>query len=149
MHLARSLGLGAILAPYRCRFKRRLEDELGISLLFMGNDTLLAVAHGGQSANFKPLAYSLRLGPLSPAQAAGYFEARLRAAGIHGEPFAAAAVELIVAAAAGLPWQLNHLTARSLENAVREQSAVIGVTHVQHALEQLPWLAPLPSERPS
>jgi len=66
------------------------------------------------------------------------------AAGIHGEPFEPAAVELIVAAAEGLPRQLNHLAGRALENAVREQSAVIGVTHVHQALEQLPWLAPLP-----
>jgi general secretion pathway protein A len=143
---AQQVGAGA-LEEIRLLTCARRDTRQPFSLLFVGDDTLLArLRMAVNRPLLSRLAFSLRLGPLSPSEAAGYLEARLRAAGIHGEPFEAAAVELIVAAAEGLPRQLNHLAGRSLENAVREQSAVIGVTHVHQALEQLPWLAPLPGE---
>lgn len=125
----------------------RRDTRQPFSLLFVGDDTLLPRL---KMAVNRPLlariSYRLTLAPLTPEEATAYLQARLRAASIHSDPFEPAALELIVAAADGLPRNLNHLAARSLEDAARENTAAITTAHVTAALEQLPWLAPLPGE---
>lgn len=125
----------------------RRDTRQPFSLLLVGDDTLLPRL---KMAVNRPLlarvSYRLTLQALIPDEAASYLQARLRAAGIHADPFEPAALDLIVAAADGLPRTLNHLAARSLENAARQGSCAVTTGHVASALEQLPWLAPLPGE---
>jgi general secretion pathway protein A len=125
----------------------RRDTRQPFSLLLVGDDTLLARL---RMAVNRPLlgriSYRLTLRPLDAQESASYLEARLQSAGIHSDPFEPGAVELILAAADGLPRALNHLAARALETAAGRGESTITTEHVTEALEQLPWLAPLPGQ---
>jgi hypothetical protein len=64
--------------------------------------------------------------------------ARLRAVGVHSTPFEDQGLELLIQAASGLPRAINHLAQRSIEAAAA--TPTIRATHVQAALDRLPWL---------
>ena len=89
------------------------------------------------------LSFCLRLQPWSAQELTGYVQARLQEAGIHANPFEAAALTLLLQAGNGLPRLLNHLAQRSLEEAAAQNSRAITAAHVQRALELLPWVAQL------
>lgn len=125
----------------------RPDTRQAFSLLLMGEDTLLARL---RMAVNRPLlariSYRLTLHPLDAQESSAYIQARLRSARIQSDPFEPGAIELIVAAADGLPRALNHLAARALETAAGQGQSTITTEHVTEALEQLPWLAPLPGQ---
>ena len=143
---AQNLAFGA-LEEIRLLSSLEPDTRQPFSLLLVGDDTLMARL---KMAVNRPLlariSYRLTLRAFDTAEALGYLKARLQGAGIHTDPFEPAALELIVAAADGIPRTLNHLAARALEEAARESNPVITSGHVSSALEQLPWLAPLPGE---
>jgi type II secretory pathway predicted ATPase ExeA len=74
------------------------------------------------------------------AQSRDYVTARLRAVGVHANPFEDQALELLIQAAGGLPRAINHLAQRAIEAAAACATATISATHVQAALDRLPWL---------
>jgi type II secretory pathway predicted ATPase ExeA len=86
------------------------------------------------------LGFALALSRLEPAQSRDYVGARLRAVGIHANPFEDQALELLIQAAGGLPRAINHLAQRAIEAAAGAATATISATHVQVALDRLPWL---------
>lgn len=55
----------------------------------------------------------------------------------------ATALTLLLQAGNGLPRLLNHLAQRALEEAASQNARTIAATHVQRALELLPWVAQL------
>jgi len=67
------------------------------------------------------------LAALVPADAQAYLHARLAEAGIHADPFEAAAVQLLLQAANGLPRLLNHLAQRALEAAAAQNSRQVTI----------------------
>jgi type II secretory pathway predicted ATPase ExeA len=91
------------------------------------------------------LSFCLQLQPWTAPELSGYIQARLEQVGIHTNPFAAAALQLLVQAGNGLPRLLNHLAQRALEQAAAQNSRAVTAAHVQQALELLPWVAQLAS----
>ena len=86
------------------------------------------------------LGFALALSRLQPAQSREYVTARLRAAGVHANPFEDQALELLIQAAGGLPRTINHLAQRAIEAAAAAATATISAAHVQAALDRVPWL---------
>jgi type II secretory pathway predicted ATPase ExeA len=114
----------------------RRDTQPPFSLLLVGDEQLLPRLQMGINA-------PLRLEPWTGEQLAGYVQARLEEVGIHANPFEAAALQLLLQAGNGLPRLLNHLAQRALEEAAAQDSRAITATHVQRALELLPWVAQL------
>jgi len=96
----------------------RRDTQAPFSLLLVGDEQLLPRLQMGINAPLLArLGFSLFLPSWSPADAHAYLQARLAEAGLHANPFDAAAVQLLLQAANGLPRLLNHLAQRALEAA--------------------------------
>jgi general secretion pathway protein A len=122
----------------------RTDTRAPFSLLLIGDDSLLPrLQMGIHRALLSRLGFCLSLPPLDPAQARDYITARLRAAGLRANPFEDNALELLIQASGGLPRAINHLAQRSLEAAAALASTSITASHVQNALDRLPWLTAL------
>ncbi len=118
------------------------DTQSPFSLILVGDEHLLArLSLGIHRALLSRLGFSLELRTLERSEALAYLECRLREVSILNNPFEAAAQELIVQSAQGLPRRLNHLAQRAVEEALLEQARVITPQHVQRALDRLPWLA--------
>ena len=122
----------------------RRDTQAPFSLLLVGDEQLLPGLQMGINAPLLArLGFSLCLPPWSPADAQAYLQARLAEAGIHANPFDAAAVQLLLQAANGLPRLLNHLAQRALEAAAAQNSRQVTTAHIHRALELMPWIAKL------
>jgi len=122
----------------------RRDTQPPFSLLLVGDEQLLPRLQMGINAPLlSRLSFCLHLQPWSGPDLSGYLQARLEQAGLHANPFEAAALQLLLQAANGLPRLLNHLAQRALEEAVLQNSRAITAAHVQRALELLPWVAQL------
>lgn len=114
------------------------------SLLLVGDDSLLPrLQMGIHRALLSRLGFCLWLRPLDLVQSRDYITARLHLVGVRANPFEDNALELLIQAAGGLPRAINHLAQRSLEAAADAASTTIHASHVQNALDRLPWLAAL------
>ena len=123
----------------------RRDTQPPFSLLLVGDEQLLPRLQMGINAPLLArLSFCLPLEPWTGDQLAGYIQARLQDVGIHANPFDAAALQLLLQAANGLPRLLNHLAQRAMEEAAAQNSRAITTAHVQRALELLPWVAQLP-----
>ena len=91
------------------------------------------------------LGFALALTRLEPAQSREYVGARLRLVGVHSNPFEDQGLELLIQAASGLPRAINHLAQRAIEAAAAAATPTISATHVQAALDRLPWLGSSPA----
>ena len=122
----------------------RRDTQPPFSLLLVGDEQLLPRLQMGINAPLLArLSFCLRLQPWTTAELNGYAQARWQAVGIHADPFEAPAFALLLQAANGLPRLLNHLAQRALEQAAAQNVRTITATHVQAALELLPWVAQL------
>jgi general secretion pathway protein A len=122
----------------------RRDTQPPFSLLLVGDEQLLPRLQMGINAPLLArLSFCLRLQPWSGQELGGYLQARLQEVGIHTNPFEAPALALLLRAGNGLPRLLNHLAQRALEEAAAQNSRAITATHVQRALELLPWVAQL------
>lgn len=122
----------------------RRDTQPPFSLLLVGDEQLLPRLQMGINAPLLArLSFCLPLQPWTPDELAGYVEARLQQAGIHANPFAAPALNLLLQAANGLPRLLNHLAQRALEEALGQNSRTVTAPHVQQALQLLPWVTQL------
>jgi type II secretory pathway predicted ATPase ExeA len=122
----------------------RRDTQPPFSLLLVGDEQLLPRLQMGVNAPLLArLGFCLRLQPWTPAELADYVQARLQEAGVHANPFDAAALQLLLQAGNGLPRLLNHLAQRALEEAAARNSRTVTAGHVQRALELLPWVAQL------
>jgi type II secretory pathway predicted ATPase ExeA len=131
----------AALEEVRLLSCARPDTRPPFSLLLVGDDSLLPrLQMGINRALISRLGFALRLSPLEPAQSHDYVNARLRVVGVHANPFQDQALELLIQAANGLPRLINHLAQRAIEAAAAAGSSSIGPTHVQAALDRLPWL---------
>ena len=83
------------------------------------------------------------MGQIGEMVQVGDVQARLQDAGIHSNPFEAAAMQLLLQAGNGRPRLLNHLAQRALEEAAAQNSRTITTAHLQHALDLVPWAAQL------
>ena len=119
----------------------RADTRAPFSLLLVGDGSLLPrLQMGINRALISRLGFALALSRLEPAQSRDYVTARLRAVGVHANPFEDQALELLIQAAGGLPRAINHLAQRAIEAAAACAMATISATHVQAALDRLPWL---------
>jgi type II secretory pathway predicted ATPase ExeA len=138
---AQNLSAGA-LEEVRLLTCARSDTRPPFSLLLVGDDSLLPrLQMGINRALISRLGFALAMGRLDPAQSRDYVLARLRAAGVHANPFEDQALELLIQAAGGLPRAINHLAQRALEAAASCATSSISATHVQSALDRLPWLS--------
>jgi general secretion pathway protein A len=124
----------------------RRDTQPPFSLVLVGDEQLLPRLQMGINAPLLArLSFCLHLQPWTPEELADYVQTRLQEVGIHANPFEAAALQLLVQAGNGLPRRLNHLAQRALEEAAAQNARAITATHVQRALELLPWLTQLAS----
>ena len=122
----------------------RRDTQPPFSLVLVGDEHLLPRLQMAINAPLLDrLSFCLRLHPWSREELQGYFQARLGEVGIHGVPFEESAIHLLLQAAQGLPRHLNHLAQRALEEAARQNCSSVSSTHVQNALNLMPWLAKL------
>lgn len=122
----------------------RRDTQPPFSLLLVGDEQLLPRLQMGINAPLLArLSFCLRLPSWTTEELAAYVEFRLQEAGIHANPFDAAALQLLVRAGNGLPRLLNHLAQRALEEAATENSRAVTAAHAQRALDLLPWVAQL------
>jgi type II secretory pathway predicted ATPase ExeA len=120
-------------------------EAVPFSLVLVGDPSLLAKLQLGVHAPLRSrLGYCLQLGALDAPQSRRYVEHALRSASIHANPFQPEALELLVQAGGGLPRTINHLAQRAMEAAASIDSVEVSATHVQAALDRLPWLVQLP-----
>jgi general secretion pathway protein A len=100
----------AALEEVRLLTCARSDTRPAFSLLLVGDDSRLPRLHLGiNRALISRLGFALALGRLEPGQARDYLTARLRAVGVHANPFEDQALELLTQAAGGLPRAINHL----------------------------------------
>src|ERR1700730_9744207 len=119
----------------------RTDTRPPFSLLLIGEDSLLPrLQMGINRALVSRLGFALALTRLDPAQPRDYISARLRAVVFHSNPFEDQALELLIQAASRLPRAINHLAQRAIEAAAATATPTISATHVQAALDRLPWL---------
>lgn len=122
----------------------RRDTQAPFSLLLVGDEQLLPRLQMGINAPLLArMGFSLFLPSWSPPDAQAYLQARLADAGIHANPFDAAAAQLLLQAANGLPRLLNHLAQRALEAAAAQNSRQVTTAHIHSALELMPWIAKL------
>lgn len=122
----------------------RRDTQPPFSLLLVGDQQLLPRLQMGINAPLLArLSFCLPLQPWTGPELHAYLQARLEEAGIHTNPFEAAALQLLVQAGHGLPRLLNHLAQRALEEAAAQNSRAVTAAQVQRALELLPWVAQL------
>jgi general secretion pathway protein A len=108
------------------------------SLLLIGEDSLLPrLQMGINHALISRLGFALALTRLEPAQSRDYVAARLRAVGVHSNPFEDQGLELLIQAASGLPRAINHLAQRAIEVAAADATPTNSAIHVQAALGPL------------
>lgn len=120
-------------------------EAVPFSLVLIGDPSLLAKLQLGVHAPLRSrLGYCLHLGALDAAQSRRYIEHALRSASIHANPFQPEALELLVQAGGGLPRTINHLAQRAMEAAASADSVEVTATHLQAAIDRLPWLVQLP-----
>ena len=60
---------------------------------------------------------------------------------LNSNPFEDQALEVLIQAASGLPRAINHLAQRVIEAAAATATPTIRITHVQAALDRLPWFS--------
>ena len=119
----------------------RLDTQPPFSLLLVGDAALMPrLQMGINRPLLTRMGFCLQLPGWTPEQCKEYIGKRLEEVGIHDSVFDPAAEELLVRIASGIPRAINHLAQRSFEQAAIEQSRQISIEHVQHALDQLPWL---------
>ena len=88
----------------------RPDTRAAFSLLLVGDDSLLPrLQMGINRALISRLGFALALSRLEPPQSRDYITGRLRAVGVHANPFEDQALELLIQAAGGLPRAINHL----------------------------------------
>jgi general secretion pathway protein A len=88
----------------------RSDTRPPFSLLLIGEDPLLPrLQMGINHALISRLGFALALTRLEPAQSRDYVTARLRAVGVHSNPFEDQGLELLIQAANGLPRAITHL----------------------------------------
>jgi general secretion pathway protein A len=122
----------------------RRDTQPPFSLLLIGDQQLLPRLQMGINAPLLArLSFCLPLQPWTNQELTGYIQGRLQEVGMHANPFEAAALQLLVQAANGLPRLLNHLAQRALEEAAAQNSRTVTTAHLQRALELLPWVAQL------
>ena len=122
----------------------RRDNQPPFSLLLGGDQQLLPRLQMGINAPLLArLSFCLQLQLWTGQELTGYIQGRLQEVGIHTNPFQAPALQLLVQAGNGLPRLLNHLAQRALEEAAAQNSPTVTATHMQRALELLPWVAQL------
>ena len=130
-----------VLEEVRLLSCARSDTRPPFSLLLIGEDSLLPrLQMGINHALISRLGFALALTRLEPAQSREYVAARLRAVGVHSNPFEDQGLELLIQAASGLPRAINHLAQRAIETAAAAATPTISAIHVQAALDRLPWL---------
>jgi len=119
----------------------RLDTQPPFSLLLVGDSALLPrLQMGINRPLLSRMGFCLEVPGWSPEQCTQYIAKRLADVGIRENVFDPEAEQLLLRIAGGIPRTINHLGQRSFEEAARDRSRQIRAEHVQHALEQLPWL---------
>lgn len=122
----------------------RTDTQTPFSMLLVGDENLMGrLQLGVNRPLLSRLGFCLHLHPWSQQEAQAYLTYRLREVRIPEDVFDPQAEELLLQAAAGIPRIINHLGQRSFEQAARVHSRQIQPDHVQHAVEQMPWLGNL------
>lgn len=118
------------------------------TLILAGDEDLLPRLQLGINRSLLTrLGFCIALEPIEPEQTADYISARLREVSMPDDAIDPAARRLLWQASDGALRTINLLARQAIQNAAEEQTTTIGPAHVQQAIEQLPWFAPMLSRR--
>jgi type II secretory pathway predicted ATPase ExeA len=116
-----------------------LPDQPAFCLILIGDTYLLeSLRLQSRRALFSRIAVSFQIEPLRREQVGPYLQHGLRIAGLERPCFEATAIEMIAAAAEGIPRTINLLARTSWIEASRLKDNAIGAGHVQSALQLIP-----------
>jgi len=116
-----------------------LPDQPAFCLILIGDSYLLdSLRLQSRRALYTRIAVSHKLQPLRPAQVDAYLLHGLSLAGLERQCFEPTAVEMIAAAAEGIPRTINLLARTAWIEASRQKLETINTDHVQRALQLVP-----------
>lgn len=116
-----------------------LPDQPAFCLILIGDTYLLdSLRLQSRRALFSRIAVSYQIEPLRREQVGPYLQHGMRLAGLHRPCFEATAIEMIAAAAEGIPRTINLLARTAWIEASRLKDNSIGAGHVQSALQLIP-----------
>jgi type II secretory pathway predicted ATPase ExeA len=109
------------------------------ALILIGDNYLLDTLRlHSRRALYTRISVAHQLQPLTPEQVEPYLLHRLAQAGIHRSCFDRPALEMLVAAADGIPRTINSLASRALIEAAKHKANTIGPQHLQVAIKRVP-----------
>ena len=109
------------------------------ALIMVGDNYLLDTLRlQSRRPLYSRIAIAYHMQPLDPKQAAAFLMHQLEQAGIMREAFDELALDMIVAAADGIPRSLNLIARAAWIQAAKGNQNIIRVEHVQHALKRIP-----------
>jgi type II secretory pathway predicted ATPase ExeA len=116
-----------------------LPDQPAFCLILIGDTYLLDTLRlQSRRALFSRIAVSYQIEPLPREQVGPYLQHGLRLAGLERQCFEPTAIEMISAAAEGIPRTINLLARTAWIEASRQKHNSIAPGHVQSALELIP-----------
>jgi type II secretory pathway predicted ATPase ExeA len=109
------------------------------ALILVGDNYLLDTLRlHSRRALYSRISVAHRLQPLTPEQVEPYVQHRLAQAGIHRPCFDATGLDMLRAAADGIPRTINLLATHAWIEAARHKANTIGPEHLQIALQRVP-----------
>jgi type II secretory pathway predicted ATPase ExeA len=109
------------------------------ALILIGDNYLLDTLRlHSRRALYTRISVAHQLQPLTLEQVEPYLLHRLAQAGIHRSCFDRPALEMLVAAADGIPRTINSLASRALIEAAKHKANTIGPQHLQVAIKRVP-----------
>lgn len=109
------------------------------ALVLVGDNYLLDTLRlHSRRALYSRISAAYQLQPLTPEQIEPYLQHRLGQAGIHRQCFEPPALEMLTAAADGIPRTINLLASSALIEAARHKANTIGPEHLQIAIKRVP-----------
>lgn len=117
-----------------------LPERPAFALVLVGDDYLLGtLRRRHHRALFSRISCHFELKPWNAPEISEYLEKSLTAVGITRQVFEPAAVDLLAAASGGVPRSLQILSRTAWIEAAAEKSQLILPTHVQKAIDQVPY----------
>jgi general secretion pathway protein A len=109
------------------------------ALILVGDNYLLDTLRlHSRRALYSRISVAHQLQPLAPEQIEPYLQHRLAQAGIHRQCFDPTALDMLAAAADGIPRTINLLASRAWIEAAKAKANTIGPEYLQLALKRVP-----------
>jgi len=129
----------SVLEEVRLTLGLNLADAPSFALILCGDDYMLtSMRLKARQPLYSRISASYQLKPMTAQQAREFLINRLKVAGIDRDPFDPAAVDILLAAACGIPRAINLIGRMAWLEASRHGKTNITADHVASAIELIP-----------